>query len=144
MAPCLGRLGLLVADLIEFPNPAVWAIRYLTARLDEDFKVPVVGEVPSERPKQFVVVENAGGDQPTLVTDAGQLLVSAWDVTDPKAERLIARVRALLGDAPGKSVGGSFCYRVEQMGRPVYVPDPNARVPRYRQNIRIHLRGYRV
>lgn len=139
-----GRLGLLVAEAIEFPNPAIWAIRYLTARLDGAFTVPALGEIPATRPKQFVRVQNAGGDQATLISDAGQLMIECWDTTDPKAERLMARVRALLAAAPGVSVEGSTCYKVEQMGRPAYVPDPDAKVPRYRQNIRIHLRGYRV
>ncbi|MCC3277531.1 hypothetical protein LJ753_16830 [Arthrobacter sp. zg-Y20] len=133
-----------MAEVIEFPNPAVWAIKYLTPLMVGEFAVPVMGEVPDPRPKRFVTFQNAGGDQQTLVSDAGQLMVECWDSTDPKAERLMARVRALMAGVVGQKVDGIRCYKVEQMGRPAYVPDPNAKVPRYRQNIRIHLRGYRV
>ncbi|RJU01979.1 hypothetical protein D6T65_04995 [Arthrobacter frigidicola] len=127
----------MVAELIEFPNPAVWLIRYLDAALD----VPVLGEVPATRPATFVLVENAGGALVTPVTDGGQLLVGSWDTTNPKAERLAAKVRALIRAAAGVTVQGEQCKATEELGRPVYMPDPDARVPRYRQNVVLHFRG---
>lgn len=126
-----------MAEYLTFPNPAVWLIRYLDAALD----VPVVGEVPSARPASFVQVENAGGTLITRVTDGGQLLVGSWDTTNPKAERLAARVRALVNAAPGVTVQGEYCKAVDESGRPVYIPDPDANVPRYRQTFVLHFRG---
>lgn len=135
----------LVGERIEFPNPAIWAINYLTPLLPaQGFSAAVRGEVPSSRPSSLVVVENAGGNQYTVITDATQLLVGCWDTTNPAAERLSARVRALLRQAPGMKVGGILCVKYEELGRPVYLPDPDANVPRYRQNIILHLRGYTV
>jgi len=126
-----------VAEYLTFPNPAIWLIRYLDAALD----IPVVGEVPSTRPASFVVVENGGGGLVTKVTDGGQLLVGSWDATNPKAERLAAKVRALVNAAPGVAVQGETCKAVTESGRPVYIPDPDARVPRYRQTFVLHFRG---
>ena len=126
-----------MAEYLTFPNAAVWLIRYLDAALD----VPVVGEIPSTRPASFVVVENAGGSLVTKVTDGAQLLVGSWDATNPKAERLAAKVRALVNAAPGVTIQGEYCKAVEETGRPVYIPDPDARVPRYRQTFVLHFRG---
>ena len=122
---------------MEFPNPATWLIRYLDAHLD----IPVVGEVPSTRPASFVQVENAGGALVTKVTDGAQLLVGSWDTTNPKAERLASKVRALIRAAPGVTIQGETCKASEESGRPVYIPDPDAKVPRYRQTIVLHFRG---
>lgn len=126
-----------MAEYLTFPNAAVWLIRYLDAALD----IPVVGEIPSTRPATFVVVENGGGSQVTKVTDGAQLLVGSWDVTNPQAERLAAKVRALIGAAPGVTIQGETCKSVDESGRPVYIPDPDARVPRYRQTFVLHFRG---
>lgn len=126
-----------MAEYLTFPNHAIWLIRYLDAALD----IPVVGEVPTTRPASFVHVENAGGSLTNKVTDGGQLLVGSWDTTNPKAERLAAKVRALINAAPGVTVQGEYCKAVDERGRPVYIPDPDAKVPRYRQTFVLHFRG---
>ena len=126
-----------MAEYLTFPNPAIWLIRYLDQHLD----IPVVGEVPSTRPASFVLVENGGGSLVSKVTDGGQLLVGSWETTNPKAERLAAKVRALVNAAPGVTIQGEYCKAVSETGRPVYIPDPDARVPRYRQTFVLHFRG---
>lgn len=126
-----------MGELMEFPNAAIWLIRYLDANLD----IPVVGEVPTTRPASFVVVENAGGTQSTTVTDNAQLLVGSWDTTNPKAERLASKVRALIRAAPGVTVQGEYCKGSDATNRPVYIPDPDAKVPRYRQTVTLQFRG---
>ena len=122
---------------MEFPNAAVWLSRYLDANLD----VPVWGEVPTTRPATFVLVEDAGGAQSTAVTDRAQLLVGSWDTTNPKAERLASKVRALIRAAPGVTVQGEYCKGSDATNRPVYIPDPDAKVPRYRQTVTLQFRG---
>lgn len=126
-----------MAEYLTFPNAAIWLIRYLDLALD----VPVVGEVPSTRPAAFVHVENAGGTQNTAVTDSALLLVGSWDTTNPKAERLAAKVRALIRAAPGVTVQGEYCKGSDATNRPVYIPDPDANVPRYRQTVTLQFRG---
>ena len=126
-----------MGELMEFPNAAVWLIRYLDANLD----VPVVGEVPATRPASFVHVENAGGTQNTTVTDSALLLVGSWDTTNPKAERLASKVRALIRAASGVTVQGEYCKDTDASNRPVYIPDPDAKVPRYRQTVSLNFRG---
>ena len=127
-----------MAELLEFPNAAVWLIRYLDQHLD----IPVVGEVPTTRPASFVVVENAGGTSDTPVTDVAQLLVGSWDVSNPKAERLASKVRALIRAAAGVTVQGEYCKAADVSNRPVYIPDPDAKVPRYRETVTLSFRGY--
>lgn len=133
---------LAVAEAVEAPEGAIWFIRYLTAELGRlKDTASAVGEVPSTRPKRFVVVESAGGNQLTPVTFAVRLLVSSWESTTPKAERLAARVDALARAAPGSTVQGVTCRAYEPAGLPYDMPDPDAKVPRFRQNIILHFRG---
>lgn len=127
-----------MAELLEFPNAAVWLIRYLDAALD----IPVLGEIPSTRPVSFVVVENAGGTSDTPVTDGAQLLVASWDTTNQRAERLSSKVRALIRAAAGVTVQGEYCKATDVSNRPVYIPDPDAKVPRYRETVTLRFRGY--
>lgn len=142
MAPCRRRWMLAVAEAVEAPAGAVWFIRYLTAELARLGDAAAVrGEVPPTRPKRFVVVESAGGNQLTPVTFAVRLLVSSWESTTPLAERLAARVDALARAAPGHTVGGVTCRAYESAGLPYDMPDPDAKVPRFRQNIILHFRG---
>lgn len=133
---------LAVAEAVELPRGAVWFINYLTAEFAVSKDAAVVrGEVPSTRPKRFVVVETAGGNQLTPVTFAVRLLVSSWEATTPLAERLAARVDALARAAPGHTVGGVYCRGFESAGLPYDMPDPDAKVPRFRQTIILHFRG---
>lgn len=131
-----------VAEAVEAPEGAIWFIRYLTAELAKlGDSAAVRGEVPSTRPKRFVVVESAGGNQLTPVTFAVRLLVSSWESSTPLAERLAARVDALARAAPGTTIQGVQCRAYESAGLPYDMPDPDAKVPRFRQNIVLHFRG---
>lgn len=131
-----------MAEAMEVPKGAIWFINYLTAEFAAVKDAAVVrGEVPSGRPKRFVVVETAGGNQITPVTFAVRLLVSSWESTTPLAERLAARVDALARAAPGHTVDGVTCRHFESAGLPYDMPDPDAKVPRFRQNIILHFRG---
>lgn len=131
-----------VAEAVEAPEGAIWFIRYLTAELAKlGDSAAVRGEVPSTRPKRFVVVETAGGNQLTPVTFAVRLLVSSWESRTPLAERLAARVDALARAAPGTTIQGVQCRAFESAGLPYDMPDPDAKVPRFRQNIVLHFRG---
>ena len=131
-----------MAEAMEAPEGAIWFIRYLNAELKKlGDTAEVRGEVPSTRPKRFVVVETVGGSQLTPVTFAVRLLVSSWETTTPKAERLAARVDALARAAPGNTAGGVYCRGYENAGLPYDMPDPDAKVPRFRQNIILHFRG---
>lgn len=142
MACCLRVWMLAVAEAAEAPAGAVWFIRYLTAELARLGDAAVVrGEVPQTRPKRFVVVETAGGSQLTPVTFAVRLLVSSWESTTPLAERLAARIDSLARAAPGYEIAEVKCRAYEPAGLPYDMPDPDAKVPRFRQNIILHFRG---
>lgn len=133
---------LAVAEASEAPEGAVWFIRYLNAEFERlGDSARAYGQVPTSRPKRFVVVETAGGIHVTPVTFAQRLLLSSWESSTPLAERLAARVDALARAAPGTTIQGVQCRAFESAGLPYDMPDPDAKAPRFRQNIVLHFRG---
>ena len=118
------------------PSGLLWAIRYLGPLLGS---VPVRGEVPSPRPSEFVKVGGAGGVD-GLVTGSVQLLVEYWAPTTLAAEAGIRKVHGLLSKAPGVTVQGVRCRGFTAIGLPFDMPDPDAGVPRWRQNVALSFR----
>jgi hypothetical protein len=136
MGGCPVRLGLVVAEQgLEMPSGLLWAIRYLTPLLG----VPVRGDVPSPRPAAFVKVGGAGGFDARVTGDV-QLLVEYWDTTTLGAEAGIRKVHGLLSKAPGVTVQGVQCRGFTALGLPYDMPDPDAGVPRWRQNVALTFR----
>lgn len=130
------RLGLVVAEQgLEMPSGLLWAIRYLTPRM----AVPVRGDIPSPRPASFVLVSGAGGAD-DLVTGDVQLLIESWAKSVVEAEALALRVGALLSKARGEVINGVQCRGFSALGLPHYLPDPDAQVPRWRQNVALTFR----
>ena len=137
MGGCRGLWGLVVADQgQEMPSGLLWVIRYLSPLLGS---VPVRGEVPSPRPSEFVKVGGAGGVD-GLVTGDVQLLVEYWAATTLAAEAGARKVNGLLSKAPGVTVQGVKCRGFVAAGLPFDMPDPDAGVPRWRQNVVLKFR----
>jgi hypothetical protein len=136
MVACRVRLGLVVAEQgLQMPSGLLWAIRYLTPLVN----VPVRGDIPKDRPAAFVLVSGAGGAD-GLVTGSAQLLVECWSSSVVEAEALALRVSALLSKAPGVTVSGVQCRGFTAVGLPHFLPDPDAQVPRWRQNVALTFR----
>ncbi|MFJ2906867.1 hypothetical protein [Streptomyces sp. NPDC087212] len=102
--------------------------------------VPVVSRIPSPRPPRFVRVERLGGLQQTPVSDRPRLDFHAWGETESDAHDLCALVRALVGVIPGVQ-GGVTVYRVNEVGGPQWLPDPESGQARYAYAAEIHMRG---
>jgi hypothetical protein len=136
MGACLVPWGPVVAEQgLELPSGLLWAIRYLGPLLT----VPVLGEVPNPRPASFVRVMGAGGSD-SLVTGSPQFLVEYWDTTTLGAEAGMRKVHGLLSKAPGVTVQGVQCRGFVAAGLPYDMPDPDAGVPRWRQNVALTFR----
>lgn len=96
--------------------------------------VPVVAEVPVDRPKRFVTVERVGGGNREFV-DRASLAVQAWAGSRFDAATLADTVRVVVGMLP----------TVEQVARvdvgSVYNwPDPDSRQSRYQITVDVSVK----
>ncbi|MEZ2373121.1 hypothetical protein [Arthrobacter sp. RCC_34] len=117
-------------------------------------KIPgltIVGTEPNPRPDQFVLISDAGGRQYSPIHEAAFLMVDTWGPTKNVAKAKAQLVRAHLSslyndtitvpastDSPAMDV---VIYRATPMGGLVDLPDPDAKIPRYRQNFELLVRG---
>lgn len=128
---------------ILFPDAEALVIAYLDDQLDAD----VFGQVPSPleatTSDPFVVVRRVGGGRRLKVVDMATLTVDAYASREDDASDLIQRARAYLCALPGTTLGDDSvaCYRVDEVGGPVALPDPLTDMPRYTFTADVHLRG---
>jgi len=107
-------------------------IGYLDAQLAA---TPVVGNVPMQRPGEFVRVERLGGSRETRVTDAANLAVEAWAKTDARAAELLNEARSYLFDVEGTLFGAT------EYAGPTRLPDPTSSMSRYTASFTIRVRA---
>lgn len=90
--------------------------------------VPVVGQVPANRPHQFVSVELTGlaDHVPGLIH--ASFAIQAWAETTAKAASLAHQLRAALKTIDEQAAGRIVRVRVNQMYN---WPDPDSRTARY-------------
>lgn len=98
------------------------AIAYLDAALS----VPVVADVPRDRPGAFVSLERTGGARDSVVIDRAMLAIQCWAPTRHEASELALEVDAAL---PGL-VTVPRITRVTRLGL-YHFPDPESGSPRY-------------
>lgn len=128
-------------------NPIVFGVvetaladHLTTALAAHDIDIPVVNNVPHQRPPRYVLVLRIGGSQSNLVTDRPRLVAECCDISGTGAANLGATVRALIGAiAPGQ-LGGIWVDKVIDLGL-VYSPDPDTNLPRYVVTCELHVRG---
>lgn len=125
------------AELIEFPDP----VDALIAELDPNMSVPVVGRVPSPRPKEFVLIRLVGGAQ-ELVYDRPTLTVEGYASNGTRAYTLCAAAVAYLMRAGRDGWMGAIpCRSVDVFARPADLPDPLTEQARYTATVAVTLRG---
>lgn len=116
---------------ITFPAVELPLVDRLAADYAEhDVLVPVVVEVPAERPKRFVRLVRIGGTPVDILNDRPRIAVEYWDVLGTGAAELASLGRALVNALGPGSVGTVWIDRVRDMGLS-YQPDPDTRTPRY-------------
>lgn len=101
-------------------------IAYLTSA---GLGVPVSGQVPAQRPPQFITVERVGGAR-THLWDHPLFAIQVWAQTQADAVALADRVAALLMDWQMQP------YVASADVQSVYAfPDPDSRVPRFQLTV---------
>ena len=115
-------------EIVEFPDAVENQLDYLAPLLTVDVKAIV----PNPRPPQFVVVERVGGGALSVAHDSPLITYKCIAPTVGEAGALISRVRALVRAQPGF---------VNDLGGPVFMPDPDDGLPRYQYTAQLLLRG---
>lgn len=125
---------------VLFPDTVAVTVVYLRAALAVHGPVvPVVTRVPAARPARFVRLERIGGPRRDLVTDGPRLDVHCWGASEEDAHDLAQLARALLLAMPGWH--GATVYRVEEVGGPNNLPDPESGQARFALAVELHVRG---
>ncbi|MBT2566599.1 hypothetical protein J7I84_08845 [Arthrobacter sp. ISL-85] len=124
-----------MAESVEFPDVELAVCAALRHPL---IGLPVVGDVPSIRPQEFIRVMRTGGPKETLKTEAAQVTVEAWAQKKDRASQLLNRCRAILNRAEGTLFG------VIELSGPANLPDPTTAQIRYTMSFQIRAHGAAV
>lgn len=114
--------------VVVFSAGSQHQIRYLKPL----FAQPVGLTVPTPRPDEFIVVEDDGGSALSPAHDKPMVTYRATAKTIGRAADLIALVRAHVRAQEGF---------LNDIGGPVFLPDPDDKLPRYQYTAQIRLRG---
>ncbi|SEC54984.1 hypothetical protein [Arthrobacter woluwensis] len=135
-------------QVVLFGNAMAAARLWLIARIPG---LTVVGTEPNPRPDQFVLISDAGGRQFSPIHEKAFLMVDTWgptkNVAKAKAQLVRAHLSALSNDTitvPASADSQAMdvvIYWAHPMGGLVDIPDPDAKIPRYRQNFELAVRG---
>ena len=107
--------------------------------------VPVaVIRVPNPRPTTFVLLEPSGGSDNSIVHGGRSVIVDSWGVSESEAFDLALDVEAHLKALQNERLKGVLIYKARPLGGIVWMPDPDAKVPRFRQNYEILTRSEAV
>lgn len=92
--------------------------------------LPAYGDVPANRPDEFITVERTGGAKGKIL-DAGTYAVQVWATTRSRAASLADKTAAYLNtEAPQRpeiaAVNVASAYNF---------PDPDSRTPRYQLTV---------
>lgn len=104
----------------------------------------VVARVPNPRPPKFVLLEPSGGSDRSVVHGWRSMIVDSWGGSESEAFDLALDVEARLKALRNERLKGVLIYKARPSGGIVWMPDPDAKVPRFRQNFEILTRGEAV
>lgn len=121
-----------MAESVEFPDVELAVCAALRHPL---IGVPVVVDVPSTRPAEFIRVMRTGGPRETLKTEAAQITVEGWAASKQRAQFLLNRCRAILNRSEGALFG------VVELSGPANLPDPTTAQHRYTMSFQIRAHG---
>lgn len=98
-------------------------------------------DVPNPRPPAFVVIEPAGGNEMSITHGWKSIIVDCWGKTKGEAFELARDTGAYLKSIRNDRLNDVLLYKANRSGDIVWMPDPDAKVPRYRQIFQILTRG---
>lgn len=97
--------------------------------------------VPKPRPEKFVLIEPSGGNDESIVHGWRSVIVDSWGASESEAFDLALNVEAHLKALRNERLKGALIYKARPSGGIVWMPDPDAKVPRFRQNYEILTRS---
>ncbi|WNN93661.1 tail terminator [Arthrobacter phage CallinAllBarbz] len=102
---------------------------------------PVATRAPTENDAQYVRISRVGGPAPYPFLDQPMLTIECWATNDAAAERLGARVRAIVWAMDGRRIGDAMVSGTHETGGLTYFDDPDTPdYHRYQFTIRAALR----
>lgn len=126
-------------EVIKFGDAEAMAIAWLTGKLGSG--VLIHTKVPNPRPAKFVQVVLTGGRRIDLAYRRAQLTFKCWGATEVAASDLCDLTYAQFFAVAGETVGGVTVRRVDEVGAPANVPDPESDLPRYQFTVGAECRG---
>ena len=123
-----------------FPDPEAVVVAFLNARLaNAGLTARASTRVPNPRPQAFITANRTGGALRSVSHEDAMVTVECWATSSVEASTLARRVASWLVelDQDGCHVPqGSAGW----VGRPAYLEDPVAQVPRYVMTVIVRCR----
>lgn len=128
----------MVAEVIQYGDIYSSLRSILTTHLN----VPVyVARVPNPRPGKFIVITPSGGDEKSVTHASRSMILDVWAERESEAYALAEKASAYLRATKNNVDDEVLIYSVSPLGGIVWMPDPDADVPRFRQNWQVVCRG---
>lgn len=128
----------MTTEVIAFPDAEAVVIGYLKTKIAG---VYISTKVPSPRPVKLIKVTRLGGSKLRLNADSPLLAFECWAATSVEAFELCRLARAYVDAMAGENVGGTWVFKVQEVGGPAYFPDPDTTSPRYQFSVVIDMKG---
>ncbi|KQU33564.1 hypothetical protein [Rhodococcus sp. Leaf233] len=132
-----------MSEAIAFPDVEALVVSKLRSELaSRDDVAHVSTRMLNPRTKRSVRVFRSGGRRRDLVVDTAQITIQCWDITAPEASALSRLCRAVLSVNRGAwRHDGVQVYHYDEVGGPVFFPDPDTNLPRYQFTCSLDVRG---
>jgi len=114
-----------------FPDPEAAVVTFLNTRLtNAALPARASTRVPNPRPASFVTVNRIGGSLRSVAHEDAMVTVECWGASSVSASTLARKVASWLVELDS---GGCHVPQGSSgwVGRPAYLEDPIAQVPRY-------------
>lgn len=109
---------------MELHDTEALYVQAITRALADD--TPVATRAPSENVEQFVRLSRVGGPSPYPFLDNPMITIECWATNDAVAERLGAKVRAIVWAMDGERIGDAMVSGTHETGGLAYFDDPDS------------------
>lgn len=128
----------MAAEVIQYGDVYSRIRNILTTHLN----APVyVARVPNPRPDKFIVITPSGGDDKSVTHASRSMILDVWAEREREAYALAEKASAWLRATKNNVSEEVLIYSLHPLGGIVWMPDPDADVPRFRQNWQVICRG---
>lgn len=128
-------------EAITFPDAEAVTVAYLNEALTacgDTAKAATM--IPNPRPDRLVKVTRTGGVRASVGHELAQVTIECWDVNGPAAADLARLVRGHISalHVVDDDIVAAFA---REIGGPVFLPDPQTNLPRYRMTVQLVLKS---